>query len=123
MDWILMLRIFVMVILFGGITYLYIKNNITENQLNSIIDFLDAFDDGQGVVNQLAAYAKLAVRAVEQLVKSGIIPKENAARKQAAIEMIQSYAESDALVIDDIPEEVLGNLVESEVYAMRNEQA
>lgn len=118
------IEIIVAVIAFAGLIYLFVSHKIDEKHMESIDEFLDHFDDGEGDVSRLVYYARLAVRAVEQLVKSGIIPKENSARLEAASDMVINMIKTDGASRDyvNIDTKTIENIIESEVYSMNNEK-
>ena len=120
MDWNLVVEIIVVAILTCAIFYLYRKDKINDENMNTLCEFLDTMDDGTGLVAVLAGYAKFAVKAVEQLVKAGIIPKENEARKDAAVDMIINYAAADGIELDDDQIPVVEDLIETEVYNLKH---
>lgn len=98
---------------------LYRKNKITEEFLQDLEDYLDSIDDGTGIVPLLAAYAKRAVLAVEQMVKAGVLPKTNEDRKNMAIQIVNELAAADGIELNEEDATAVDSLIESEVYEMR----
>lgn len=115
MDWTSIASIVFAIVLIVAIIILYRKNIINEEYLDCLTNYLDQIDDGDGLVAVLAKYAEYAVRAVEQMVKAGVIPKENEPRKNKAIEIVEECANADGIMIDDNDIELVGNLIEAEV--------
>lgn len=119
-NWQTILCVAFAVISGGLIAWMYHKNKLNEQNIGDIAYQLDMLDDGEGVVAILAGYAKKAVMAVEQMVKAGIIPKENVARKAEAATIVKELAEKDGLCIDSDDGWIIGNLIETSVYEMQN---
>ena len=51
--------------------------------------------EGGGAFSLIVSYARIAVRAVEQLVKNGTIQRDDKARKEAAMNMVEAAAKTD----------------------------
>ena len=69
------------------------------------------------------SYAKIAVRAVEQLVKNGTIQRDDKARKDAAMNMVEAAAKTDGLPFGAAEQEVADMCIEAEVQELpRNQQ-
>ena len=98
---------------------LYRKNKINEQYLNNLIDYLDSIDDGSGIVPLLASYAKKAVLAVEQMVKAGVLPKTNEARKDKAMQIVNELAAADAIELSEKDKSAADSLIEAEVFELR----
>ena len=98
---------------------LYRKNKINEEYLQTLADYLDSIDDGEGVVPLLAAYAKRAVLAVEQMVKAGVLQKTNDARKEMAMRIVSELATADGIELNEADKSAADYLVESEVYSLK----
>lgn len=98
---------------------LYRKNKINEQYLNNLIDYLDSIDDGSGIVPLLASYAKKAVLAVEQMVKAGVLPKTNEARKDMAMQIVNELAAADAIELSEKDKSAADSLIEAEVFELR----
>ena len=82
-------------------------------------DYLDTVDDGSNIVSLLAGYAKRAVLAVEQMVKAGVIPKENETRKNMAMRIVSELATADGVEMNEADKIAADSLVESEVYELK----
>lgn len=100
---------------------LYRKNKITEEYLHTIEQYLDSIDDGSGIVALLAAYAKQAVLAVEQMVKAGVVPKTDEARKNMAMRIVNDLAAADGIELNEDDKSAADSLIESAVYEERKE--
>lgn len=100
---------------------LYRKNKINELYLETLSDYLDQIDDGEGIVPLLAQYAKRAVRAVEQMVKAGVLPKENEARKNMAMRIVNELATADGIEMNEADNAAADSLVEAEVFELKYE--
>ena len=100
---------------------LYRKNRINEEYLETLAQYLDQIDDGDGVIPLLAQYAKRAVRAVEQMVKAGVLPKENEARKNMAMQIVSEFATADGIELNEADKAAADSLVESAVFEMRED--
>lgn len=74
------------------------------------------------LLSTLIYYCRLAVQAVEQLVKSGQIDKDDEARRDIAMEMVEQYATADGVTLDDNSRETVKSLIEVQVYQMRKEK-
>lgn len=122
MDIKLICEITFAVILGIALIVLYRKNYLNEQYLAGLELYLDDFDDGSGLIAVLAEYAKIAVRAVEQMVRAGIIPKEDETRKKTAEQLVADYAVADGVELSDEDKETAASLIEAEVYEMKQEQ-
>lgn len=79
--------------------------------------------EGGGAFNLIVSYAKIAVRAVEQLVKNGTIQRDDKARKDAAMNMVEAAAKTDGLPFGAAEQEVADMCIEAEVQELpRNQQ-
>ena len=119
MDIKLICEIAFAVIMVIALAILYRKNYLDEQYLAGLELYLDELDDGTGLVSVLAEYAKIAVRAVEQMVKAGVIPKENEARKKTAEQLVADYALADGVKLTDEDKETASSLIEAEVYELK----
>lgn len=117
-NWMTIARIVISIGFLVAVGLLYYKNQINEDGINALIDYLDAIDDGVGIVPLLAEYAKKAVTAVEQMVKAGIIPKENEPRKNMATRIVKELAAADGIEVNEVDEIAIDSLIEAEVGEM-----
>ena len=120
-NWQIILGCVVFVVVAVAMIILYRKNAINEAYLEMLAQYLDQVDDGEGVVPLLCQYAKRAVRAVEQMVKAGILAKTNEARKDMAMQIVKEFATADGIELNDADICVADSLVEAEVFDMSHE--
>lgn len=120
-NWQLILGCVVFIAVAVVLIILYRKNRITEEYLQALEEYLDRIDEGDGVVPLLAQYAKRAVRAVEQMVKAGVLPKTNEARKEKAMQIVTEFATADNIELNEADKAAMDYIVESEVYSLKSE--
>ena len=72
--------------------------------------------------SQILEYSKTAVLTVQQLVKTGIINKDNEARKKAAMDIVEAAAKVDGLEYTEAEREVASACIEAEVAQLPKEQ-
>ena len=118
-NWELILGCIVAIAVGIILVILYRKNKVNEEYIRMLADYLDTIDDGNGVVSLLAAYAKRAVLAVEQMVKAGVLAKTNEGRKDMAVQIVKELAASDGVELDELDEIAVGSLIEAEVFEMK----
>lgn len=96
---------------------LFRRGWITEGTVESIEDLMDSLPiaGAEGFIERLYTYCRLAVRAVEQMTKAGVLPKDNAARKEEAVKQVQSYADIDGVDLTDEDKAVMDALIEAAV--------
>ena len=120
-NWVTILGCIIAAALIVCLIILYRKQKIDETYLDDLINYLDMIDDNESIVSVLAGYAKRAVMAVEQMVKAGIIPKTNEARKDMATQIVKELAYADGVELAEKDETAVSSLIEAEVLAMRND--
>jgi len=120
-NWKLIIGCIMFVAVVIVLVILYRKNRINEEYLETLAQYLDQIDDGDGVIPLLAQYAKRAVRAVEQMVKAGVLPKENEARKNMAMQIVSEFATADGIELNEADKAAADSLVESAVFEMRED--
>ncbi len=89
------------VVVAAGLIYLYHKGNITKNtleHLRGVVESLPAPAPGS-VSEALMRYAKMAVLAVEQLAKTGVIDDTPENKKAKSLEYVQTFAASDGITL------------------------
>ena len=118
-NWQFILGCVVFVAIAVILVILYRKNKVNEEYLRMLSDYLDTVDDGSNIVSLLAGYAKRAVLAVEQMVKAGVIPKENETRKNMALRIVSELATADGVEMNEADKIAADSLVESEVYELK----
>lgn len=89
----------------------------TVTAAGNLLDTLPVFSE-DGFVAQLYKYARLAVRAVEQMVKAGALPKDNDIRKTEAMEQIERYAKIDGVDLGDTDRDAIDSLIEAAVMEL-----
>ena len=103
---------------------LWKKGLLTADALNALGDLVDGVilpEDGP--IGTLAYYARLAVRAVEQLVKSGQLEKDDETRREKALELVEEYAAASGPALTDKEISTVRSLIEAEVYELRHTEA
>lgn len=104
---------------------LWKKGLLTDRALDAIGDLAEGIILPQdGPIGTLAYYARLAVRAVEQLVKSGQLNTEGNAdviRREKALELVQLYAATSGPALNEAEINTVRSLIEAEVYALHND--
>ena len=99
-----------------GLIVLYKKKIIKPETLTQAATLLDGVDIvGSGFIAQIAEYARIAVPAVEQLAKTGVIEKDNEVKKQTAMEYVQQFAKVDEVTLSPSDLETADLLVEAAV--------
>ena len=89
----------------------------TVTAAGSLLDTLPVFSE-DGFIAQLYNYARLAVRAVEQMVKAGVLPKDDDIRKKEAVEQIERYARIDGLDLGSTDLDAIDTLIEAAVMEL-----
>ena len=100
---------------------------LTADALNALGDLVDGVIlPSDGPIGILAYYARLAVRAVEQLVKSGQLDTTgdaDAIRREKALELVEEYAAASGPALTDKEISTVRSLIEAEVYELRHPEA
>lgn len=117
LDWVGISAIALAALVAAALIVLLKKGLITHDTVTATGDLLDSLpvfaDDG--FVGQLYNYARIAVMAVEQLVKAGALPKDDEVRKAEALEQVERYAKLDGVELGDTDRDALGDLIEAAV--------
>ena len=123
-DPVSIIALVVALIVAGVLIFLFKKSLIDQNAIAGVGQVLDGIPAAEGSAFALIRnYAKVAVRTVEQLVKNGTIPRENTARKDAAMNMVEAAAKTDGLAYGAAEMEVADMCIEAEVNVLpRNQQ-
>lgn len=89
------------VVVAAGLIYLYHKGNITKNTLEHLVGVVESLPaPAPGSVSEaLMRYAKMAVLAVEQLAKTGVIDDTPENKKAKSLEYVQTFAASDGITL------------------------
>lgn len=76
-------------------------------------------------ISELTHYANIVISAVEQEFKDSTLPKEekDAARKARAIELMIIFAKQLNINVDPSLINLIGGLIESAIYAAKNQKA
>jgi hypothetical protein len=122
-NWQLIVGIIVAIAVAVILVILYRKEKINEEYLKMLEEYLDSIDDGDGIVPLLAQYAKKAVIAVEQMVKAGVLPKENEARKNMAMRIVGELATADGIELNEADKAAADSLVEAAVFEIKDLKA
>lgn len=89
---------------------------------NSILQGLP-ITEGSGAFGLIAGYAKIAVQTVEQLVSTGAIERDDATRKEAALNIVENAAKVDNIPYGKPEQAAASACIEAEVWALpRNNQ-
>ena len=108
-------------VLLGVALVLLIKyRKIDKETLSGVASVLEALPntEGSSVFDLIYKYSKMAVLAVEQLVKSGKIGKTAEERKSAALDMVKSAAEVDGIEYGKEEGMLASACVEAEVHKL-----
>lgn len=107
----------------GVIILLFKKRIIDEKAIEGVGEVLDGIPITEGPFVMIRDYAKIAVRAVEQLVKNGTIDRDDETRKSAAMNMVEAAAKVDGLTFSDAEKKAASICIEAEVQELpRNQQ-
>lgn len=101
-----------------GITLIYLlrKKIIGPETLSQAATLLEGVSvAGDGFISKMAEYARIAVRAVEQLAKIGAIEKDNDTKKTAAMNYVQQLAKVDDITLSPSDLETADLLIEAAV--------
>lgn len=121
-DWTSILALCISLIVAGLLIVLFKKRMIDENTIAGVGQVLDGIPVAEGPFSLIREYAKVAVRTVDQLVKNGVIQKDDKARKDAAMTMVEAAAKVDGLAYGAAEMEVADYCVEAEVYSLPRNQ-
>lgn len=101
----------------GAVILLFKKRIIDESAIEGIGQVIEGIPAVAGTpFAMIREYARIAVRTVEQLVKNGTIPRDDEARKEAALDMIETAAKLDGIKFGDAEEEAADMCIEAEVF-------
>ena len=115
-TWIAVAAIALAVLIGIVLIYLLKKKIIKPETITQTAELLDGIEVvGSGFIQQLAEYAKIAVRAVEQLAKQGVIEKNNDTKKKIALEYVQKFAKIDDVSLSPADLDTADVLIEAAV--------
>lgn len=126
-EWVEMGLLAVTMVLAAVLTYLFIKGRADASDMGALSGLAEKFagvisaiGSGDSLIAKLAEYAAEAVRAVEQMVKSGQLEKDDNVRKNEARAIIETLALKDGWDADEISEcrEAVDVIIEAEVFGM-----
>ena len=105
---------------------LYMKKVIRKDTLEQIVETVKDMPVtmGSGLFGKIYEYSRAAVLAVEQLVKTGEIEKEDEARKAEAMKIVEKAAKVDDVPFGAAESEMASLCIEAAVQQLpRNQQA
>ena len=115
-TWIAIAAIALAALIGIALIYLLKKKIIKPETITQTAELLDGIEVvGSGFIQQLAEYAKIAVHAVEQLAKQGVIEKNNDTKKKAALEYVQTFAKIDDVSLSPADLDTADVLIEAAV--------
>lgn len=123
-TWIAIAAIALAVLIGIVLIYLLKKKIIkpeTLTQAAELIDGVTVF--GDGFIAKLAEYARIAVHAVEQLAKTGVIDKDNGVKKETAMTYLQQFAKIDEVSLSPADLETADLLIEAAVNELPRNKA
>ena len=104
---------------------LYMKKVIRKDTLEQIVETVKDMPVtmGSGLFGKIYEYSRAAVLAVEQLVKTGEIEKEDEARKAEAMKIVEKAAKVDDVPFGAAESEMASLCIEAAVQQLpRNQQ-
>ena len=116
----------VAVLLGFALLVLYMKKVIRKDTLEQIVETVKDMPVtmGSGLFGKIYEYSRAAVLAVEQLVKTGEIEKEDEARKAEAMKIVKKAAKVDDVPFGAAESEMASLCIEAAVQQLpRNQQA
>ena len=118
LDWVGISAICLAAVLAVILIVLLKKGLITKETVTAtgnLLESLPVVAAPDSFVGQLYAYAQMAVSAVEQLVKTGVLPKGNDERKSEAKAMVETYAKIDGIELGETDRAAIDTLIEAAV--------
>lgn len=126
MDNVSMIALVVALIVGVCLIVLVRKGFVQGETLSGVADLFQALPVtmGSGLFGKILEYSQTAVLTVEQLVKTGQIQKDNQARKDAAMQMVEQAAKVDEVPFGAAESEIASLCIEASVQQLpRNQQA
>ena len=115
-NWIAIAAIALSVLIGIVLIYLLKKKIIKPETLTQAAELIDSVAvSGDGFIAKLAEYARIAVRAVEQLAKTGVIGSDNGVKKETAMTYLQQFAKTDEVSLSPSDLETANLLIEAAV--------
>ena len=107
-----------------GMIVMYKKRLIDKELIEGAASLLQEIEiPTESVFGMILEYAKTAVLTVEQLVKTGVINKDDESRKKAAMGIVETAAKVDGLEYTKDEEEVASACIEAEVAKLPRNNA
>lgn len=125
MDTISMIALVIALIVGIALIVMVRKGFVQGETLTGVADLFQALPVtmGSGLFGKILEYSQTAVLTVEQLVKTGQIKKEDQARKDAAMHMVECAAHVDEVPFGAAESEVASLCIEAAVQQLpRNQQ-
>ena len=116
----------VAVLLGFALLVLYMKKVIRKDTLEQIVETVKDMPVtmGSGLFGKIYEYSRVAVLTVEQLVDIGKIEREDQARKDKAMEIVEQAAKVDEVPFGAAESEMASLCIEAAVQQLpRNQQA
>ena len=115
----------VAVLLGFALLVLYMKKVIRKDTLEQIVETVKDMPVtmGSGLFGKIYEYSRAAVLAVEQLVKTGEIEKEDEARKAEAMKIVEKAAKVDDVPFGAAESEMASACIEAAVQQLPRNQA
>lgn len=99
------------------------KRVIPIGAIEQTADLLDTIEvSGDGFASKLYEYVKIAVNAVEQLAKTGVIENKGASKKAAALEYTEKIAKADEIELTPEEKAVADLMIEAAVAELPRNQ-
>ena len=99
------------------------KKIIPIRAIEQTADLLDTIEvSGDGFASKLYEYVKIAVHAVEQLAKTGVIENKGASKKAAALEYTEQIAKADEIELTPEEKAVADLMIEAAVAELPRNQ-
>lgn len=112
----------VLVAIFIGVALIIAvtRKKLDAGTLEGVANLMEALPvtEGNGVFDLIYKYSKVAVLAVEQLVKTGKIGKSPEERKATALAMVENAAEADKIVYGEAEKALADACIEAEVHEL-----
>lgn len=120
-DWLSIIAAVIALAGAGLLFWLYRQGVLSKEGIAAVGSVLDDLHFEGSFLATLAYYCSLAVKAVEQMVKAGVLEKDDGVRKDAAVDFVLNYAAVDGYELTDDDREAIGSLIEAKVYEQNAE--
>lgn len=123
-TWIAVAAIALSVLIGIALIWMIKKKIIKPETLTQAAELIDGVAvTGDGFIAKLAEYARIAVRAVEQLAKNGVIGRDNGVKKETAMTYLQQFAKTDEVTLSPADLETADLLIEAAVNELPRNKA